>query len=130
MLVRFYFETIMDICVFVFDFLQHYFVCVGGSTMDVIDCYYTYLEGHMDADSVSHMMYRTHLITDDDYDVICSAPNDFKMNFLILQYVKQMDEDNLLKFCNALKGIERHQTLGSTLQDCKLIICHSLNKHM
>ena len=37
---------------------------------EVIGHYYTYLESHMDADSVSHMMHYKHLITDDDYEAI------------------------------------------------------------
>jgi len=60
----------------------------------------------MDADTVSHMMHCKHLITDDDYDVITSAPNDLKMNSLILQYLKLMGRDRLIKFCFVLKGIE------------------------
>ena len=73
----------------------------------------------MDADSVSHMMHYKHLITDDDYDVITSAPNDIKINCLILQYVKLMDVPMLLKFCNVLKSIETQQYIGKTLETGK-----------
>ena len=80
----------------------------------------------MDADSVSHMMHCKHLITDDDYDVITSAPNDIKMNCLILQYVKMMDVPMLLEFCDILKGIETQQCIGETLEKCKCIhVCLS-----
>ena len=73
----------------------------------------------MDADSVSHMMHCKHLITDDDYDVITSAPNDMKMNCLILQYVKMMELSKLLEFCNILKDIEVQQSIGENLETCK-----------
>jgi len=73
----------------------------------------------MDADSVSHMMHCKHLITDDDYDVITSAPNDIKMNCLILQYVKVMDVSMLLEFCDILKNVETQQYIGETLGTCK-----------
>ena len=42
------------------------------------------LENYMDADSVSHMMHCEHLINDDDYEAITAAPNDSKMNTLLL----------------------------------------------
>ena len=70
----------------------------------------------MDADSVSHMMHCKHLITDDDYDVITSAPNDIKMNSLILQYVKMMSHSMFLEFCGILKGIETQRRIGVTLE--------------
>ena len=79
-----------------------------------------YLEAHMDADSVSHIMQCKHLITDDDYEAIISAPNDTKMNCLLLQYVKLMDTNMLLKFCDVLKSIETQRSIGETLQVCKL----------
>ena len=86
----------------------------------VISDYYTYLEGHMDADSVSHMMHCEHLITNDDYDVITTAPNDTKMNCLLLHYVKLMDIKELFKFCVILKSIETLQSIGESLELCKL----------
>jgi len=73
----------------------------------------------MDADSVSHLMYCKHLITDDDYDVITSAPNDMKMNCLILQYVKMMDTQMILEFCNVLKIVDTQKYIGETLETCK-----------
>ena len=73
----------------------------------------------MDADSVSHMMHCKHLITDDDYDVITSAPNEMKMNCLTLQYVKMMDLSKLFEFCNILKDIETQHSIGETLEACK-----------
>ena len=73
----------------------------------------------MDADTVSHMMHCKHLITDDDYDVITSAPSDLKMNSLILQYVRLMGRDNLMKFCYVLKEIETHEKAGFFLENGK-----------
>jgi len=73
----------------------------------------------MDADSVSHMMHYRHLITDDDYDVITSAPNDIKMNCLILYYVKLMDVPMLVEFCNLLKDISTQCWIGEILGECK-----------
>ena len=74
----------------------------------------------MDADSVSHMMHCEHLITDDDCEAITTAPNDIKMNCLLLHYVKLMDTKMLLKFCDTLKSIETQQSIGENLEACKL----------
>ena len=74
----------------------------------------------MDADSVSHMMQCEHLITDDDYEAITTAPNDTKMNCLLLQYVKLMDTKMLLKFCDILKSIETQERIGRSLEVCEL----------
>ena len=73
----------------------------------------------MDADSVSHVMYCRHLLTDDDYHVISTAPNDMKMNCLLLQYVKLMNVVKLLKFCNVLKELETQKKIGDSLEACK-----------
>ena len=75
----------------------------------------------MDADSVSHMMHCKHLITDDDYDMITSAPNDVKMNCLILQYVKLMDKTTLVKFCDLLNEIETNKSGESRLKFRKCV---------
>jgi len=72
----------------------------------------------MDADSVSHMMHCKHLITDDDYDMITSAPNDIKMNCSILQYVKLMDVPMLLEFCDVFRSIETQHWIGECLEKC------------
>ena len=73
----------------------------------------------MDADSVSHMMHCEHLITDDDYEAITAAPNDNKMNTLLLQYVRSMNVKQLSKFCDILKSIETHAIIGDCLSTCK-----------
>jgi len=87
----------------------------------IISCYYTYLESHMDADSVSHMMHCEHLLTDDDYDVITSAPNDMKMNCLLLHYIKMMNRSKLQQFCNILKDLGSQQSIGECLEICKCL---------
>ena len=76
----------------------------------------------MDADSVSHMMHCEHLITDDDYDAIAAAPNDTKMNCLLLHYVKLMDIKEFFKFCDILKSIETKRGISESLETCKLLI--------
>ena len=76
----------------------------------------------MDADSVSHMMHCKHLISDDDYDAITAAPNDTKMNCLLLHYVMCMDIKALFKFCDILKSIETMQGIGESLEFCKLLL--------
>ena len=73
----------------------------------------------MDADSVSHMMHCNHLITDDDYEAITAAPNDSRINCLILQYVREMNTRALFKFTSVLKGIETQQNIGYSLELCK-----------
>ena len=75
----------------------------------------------MDADSVSHMMHCEHLITDDDYEVITAAPNDNKMNTLLLQYVRSMNVNQLSKFCDILKSIETHKIIGDCSSPCKCV---------
>ena len=71
----------------------------------------------MDADSVSHMMHCEHLITDDDYEAITAAPNDSKMNMLLLQYVRSMNVNQLSRFCDILVSIEAHEVI----EDCSSI---------
>ena len=71
----------------------------------------------MDADSVSHMMHCEHLITDDDYEAITAAPNDSKMNMLLLQYVRSMNVNQLSRFCDILVSIEAHKVI----EDCSSI---------
>ena len=75
----------------------------------------------MDADSVSHMMHYKHLITDDDYKAITAAPNDSKMNTVILQYIKAMDMSQLIRFCDILKSIETQKIIGDHLSTCKYV---------
>ena len=75
----------------------------------------------MDADSVSHMMHCNHLINDADYEAIISAPNDHKMNTVLLQYLKTMDSNMFIKFCNVLKNIETQKTIEYYLSTCKAL---------
>ena len=86
---------------------------------------YTFLENYMDADSVSHMMHCEHLITDNDYEAITAAPNDNKMNVLILQYVRSMNLTQMSRFCDILESIETHNIL---IEDCSSS-CKYLAKH-
>ena len=74
----------------------------------------------MDADSVSHMMHCEHLMTDDDYEAITTAPNDSKMNILLLQYVRSMNVKQLSRFCDILKNIETiHEIIRNCSSTCK-----------
>ena len=75
----------------------------------------------MDADSVSHMMYCQHLITDDGYEAITAAPNDNMMNVVILEYVRAMDLHTLFKFADLLKAVETQMSIGSCLEYCTYI---------
>ena len=97
------------------------YMCVAPETSQVVSHYYTCLENYMDADSVSHMMHCEHLITDDDYEAITAAPNDSKMNTLLLQYVKSMNVSQLSRFCEILKSIETHKIIGDCSSTCKCI---------
>ena len=104
--------------------ISHRIVCFNSipvklSPSQVISHYYSYLEGHMDADSVSHMLHCRYLLADDTYNVIFSAPNDMKMNCLLLQYAKLQNVNGLLKFCDVLKEIETQKPIGDKLQTCK-----------
>ena len=85
---------------------------------EVINHYYKYLECHMDADSVSHLMHYRQLITDYDYEAITAAPNDSKMNTVLLQYIKAMDISQLISFCNILKSMETQKIVGDHLSAC------------
>ena len=75
----------------------------------------------MDADSVSHMMHCNHLITDDDYEAITAAPNDWMMNVLILEYIRVMDPPTLLKFVSLLENMETQRSIGCSLKSCMYI---------
>jgi len=75
----------------------------------------------MDADSVSHAMHCRQLITDDDYEIIFAAPNDRKMNSVILHIVKSMNTWKMLEFCDILKDIETQKSIGQKLQNCMYI---------
>ena len=75
----------------------------------------------MDGDSVSHMMHYKHLITHNDYEAITVAPNDSKMNTVLLQYVKAMDINQLISFCDILKSTETQKIIGDCLSSCKFI---------
>ena len=78
----------------------------------------------MDADSVSYMMCHERLLTNDEYDVITSAPNDLKMNCLLLHCVKMMDIFKFQQFCNILKDLGSQKRIGECLETCKcLYIC-------
>ena len=94
------------------------FQCVVFDAHEVVNHYYCYLESHIDADSVSHMMHCKHLITDDDYAAITSAPNDIKMNTVMLQYVKNMNVDMFMSFCEILKDLETQKRIGESLSTC------------
>ena len=89
---------------------------VVANPFEIIACYYTYLNNYMDADSVSHMMLSSHLITDDDYQAITTAPNDSKMNVAILEYVRAMDLTTVYKFADLLINIETQQSIGNSLK--------------
>ena len=103
---------------------------VGSNPQEVVNNYYTYLEGHMDADSVSHMMHCNHLITDADYEAIIAAPNDNKINIVLLQYIRAMDSNLFIRFCEVLKNIETQKTIGDHLYTCKAIKSDSFaSKH-
>ena len=104
-------NVLMELCI----------VITGSHPLQVINHYYTYLEGHMDADSVSHMMHSEHLITDSDYEAITAAPNDINMNRLLLQYVRAMDMASLLKLCDLLKNIEVQRYIGINLEKCMYV---------
>ena len=106
---------------YLFIYILHVRIYVILDSSAVINHYYTYLEGHMDADSVSHMMHCKHLITDDDYETITAAPNDIKMNTVLLQYVRSMDMSQLIRFCDVLKNIETQKTIGVCLSACMLM---------
>ena len=102
-----------------------YYMCTCGlfialeDTSQVISHYYTSLENYMDADSVSHMMLCEHLITDDDYEAITAAPNDNKMNTLLLQYVGSMSAKQMSRFCDILACIQTHKFIGDCSKPCK-----------
>ena len=70
----------------------------------------------MDADSVSHMMHSSHLITKEDYEAITAAPNDSQMNIAIMEYVRAMDLSALYKFTDLLINIEAQQSTGKALK--------------
>ena len=106
--------------------LRTYVHTVASHSNQAIGPLYVSLENYMDADSVSHMMHRDHLITDDDFEAITAAPNDNKMNSLLLQYVRSMDVNQLSRFCDILESIKAHQIIGDCSSTCKCSSCENL----
>ena len=109
-------------------YIKYCHICIcclytASDSSQVISYYYTWLENYMDADSVSHMMHCEHLISDDDYEAITAAPNDNKMNTLLLQYVRSMNVSQLTKFCDILKSIETCAIIRDCLSTCKCTRC-------
>ena len=100
---------------------------VVTNSAEVIGCYYTYLLNTMDADSVSHLMHCNHLITGDDYEAITAAPNDSKMNSVILEYARAMDWSTLFKFTDLLISIETQQSIGEAMKKGMYICMLSKN---
>ena len=82
----------------------------------VISYFYPYMLQYMDADGVTHMMHCEHLLTDDNYEAITTAPNDWIMNVLILEYIRVMDRPTLLKFVGLLKTMETQESIGCNLE--------------
>ena len=110
----------MYITVLLYIHMVYAYVYVASEdTSQVSSHYYTSLENYMDADSVSHMMLCEHLITDDDYEAITAAPNDSKMNTLLLQYVRSMNVKQLSRFCDILKTTDSHKIIRDYSSPCK-----------
>ena len=107
---------------YVCTYTMRYFYYVVSDPSQVISHYYTYLETHLDADSVSHMMHYKHLITDDDHEAITAAPNDIKINTILLQYIRAMDANKFNRFCDILKNIEMQRIIGNVLLNCKYLL--------
>ena len=83
----------------------------------VFGYYYAFLVEHMDADSVSHLMLTNNFITDDEFEAISSAPNDVKMNCLLLQFMKLMKVSTLMKFYQLLQKLETQKNV------CDVLLC-------
>jgi len=99
------------------------FIYAGTDTAQVICHYYSFLEAHMDAETIIHMMHCNRILTDDDYCVITTAPNDMKRNTLLLQFIQKISKKSLLKFCNILMGIDdNHKRIGESLKSCKTMM--------
>jgi len=73
----------------------------------------------MDADTIFHLMQSRNLLTDDLIEVIASAPNDMRMNCLLLHCVKKMETLQFLEFCSILKSTDNMQHIGEELETCK-----------
>jgi len=73
----------------------------------------------MDADSVSHLMHTENLITDDEFEVISTAPNDRIMNCLLLQFMKLLKSSTLFRFYGKLQNIETQKYAGHVLTNGK-----------
>ena len=102
---------------------------VVTNSAEVIACYYTYLLNIMDADSVSHMLYCNHLITDDDFEAIIAAPSDSKMNSVILEYAREMDLFTLLNFTDLLIKMETQQSVGEALKKGSYVCTYCVHMH-
>ena len=69
----------------------------------LIGYYHGLLLRDIDADQLTDKMCSTGLLTDHQQTVISSGHTVHHRNWLLLEYVRQLDPESLLKFCNLLQ---------------------------
>ena len=79
----------------------------------------------IDADQLTDKMCSTGLLTDHQQTVISSGHTVHHRNWLLLEYVRQLDLESLLKFCKLLQ--EEWPEIGTQLIMGKLL-WHNSNK--
>ena len=58
------------------------------------------------------------------------APNDSKINCLILQYIRAMDMPTLFKFTNIFKSIDTQERIGYSLELCEYLTTCALRTYV
>ena len=92
-------------------------ISTGVGTVSIatllIGCYHGLLLRDIDADQLTDKMCSTELLTDHQQTVISSGHTVHRRNWLLLEYVRQLDLESLLKFCKLLQ--EEWPEIGTQL---------------
>ena len=86
-----------------------------ASSVEIIDQYSSVLLEQLNAMSITDTMVSRGLLTETDREVINTAANEYQKNYYILERVQNMDNYQLLLFCDVLQGVGNQKNIGGTL---------------
>ena len=85
------------------------------SSLEIVEQYSSVLLEQLNAASITDTMVTRGLLSETDREVISTAANEYQKNYYILERVQNMDNYQLLLFCDVLQGAENQQHIGGTL---------------
>jgi len=94
-----------------------YFSVTHGSSVEIIEQYSSVLLEQLHAASIADTMVAHGLLTETDREVISTAANEHQKNYYILERVQNMDNHQLLLFCDVLQGVGNQRHIGGTLMN-------------